>query len=784
MGVMEGIMRSKDMTYLQVLVPTEAAHAFVSEVGTRGVMEFADLNKEVQAYQRRFMPQIVRIGEMERMTTVLEEYLSKYHISYDAHIIPEDLEHRQPADVLDRLEEAIGRAYSLVKADSQIDEQLSNDYAEAREFEQVLHHLDAFLGEENTAREMLARRASESGLPEQAAAPLLRAADARRPNIGFNHLAGVLPEMKRRSLERQIFLASRGNTFCVFRDLDHGKQAFVVFFLGERLRGKLRRLCQLMDVRVYVDSLEQEDLGQKLDEMRARQRDVGVTVRRTRSGIRRVLREVATQVKDWRVALLQEKSVYHTLNRFKDSTRSHMFVAEGWVPTDERPQVENALRSVIPGDETHQAPVVIHELPRGDGSSPPTTFATDDFLSVFQRIVDTYGVPRYGETNPALFSIVSFPFMYGMMYGDVVHGAWVLLVGLALILVAPRFKGRRVPDSLQSLLPLRYLLLLMGLAAVFMGLVYNDALSLPMAMFDSAYTFTKVGDGADAHFEVERKIGSDGTPQVYAFGLDHAWYHTETHMVFFNSLKMKMSIVMGTAQMLFGLFLSLSNYVANKDKVSILLQFIPELIFLVAFNGFLCFGIFYKWTQEHIGGVRELPSLITVIVSVFLNMGTVDSDEVLADPNATKLGNRLLKNHAAQESLHSIVLALMLIAIPWLLLGKPVFLWWKNKRQNTGFRHSSLGVDEDSWDESAEGVGHLLVEQEHDADHEHGEFSFGSEMTHQMIHTMEYVLGTISNTASYLRLWALSLAHAQLSEVFFEQLVFNIGFGSGDGGSW
>jgi V-type H+-transporting ATPase subunit a len=115
----------------------------------------------------------------------------------------------------------------------------------------------------------------------------------------------------------------------------------------------------------------------------------------------------------------------------------------------------------------------------------PTWFKTNEVTATFQEIVDTYGTPNYLEANPALLSIVSFPFMFGMMFGDMGHGSLLLLAALILVFGADRM--RENGNSYESLLSVRYLFLFMGMSATYCGFIYNEFFAIQTNIFSSCY---------------------------------------------------------------------------------------------------------------------------------------------------------------------------------------------------------------------------------------------------------------------------------------------------------
>lgn len=68
--------------------------------------------------------------------------------------------------------------------------------------------------------------------------------------------------------------------------------------------------------------------------------------------------------------------------------------------------------------------------------------------------MDTYGVPRYKEANPALLTIITLPFLFGIMYGDIGHGGCILAFAVFLFVIRSKVTrakgGASIANSKQS----------------------------------------------------------------------------------------------------------------------------------------------------------------------------------------------------------------------------------------------------------------------------------------------------------------------------------------------
>ena len=52
--------------------------------------------------------------------------------------------------------------------------------------------------------------------------------------------------------------------------------------------------------------------------------------------------------------------------------------------------------------------------------------------------MDSYGVASYQEVNPGLFAVITFPFLFAVMFGDIGHGFIVLVAGALMCLFEKR----------------------------------------------------------------------------------------------------------------------------------------------------------------------------------------------------------------------------------------------------------------------------------------------------------------------------------------------------------
>ena len=563
-------------------------------------------------------------------------------------------------------------------------------------------------------------------------------------NIGF--VAGVIPRERIAAFERILWRTLRGNLYMNQSEIPEAiidptnnseqyKNVFVIFAHGKDLIAKIRKISESLGADLYSVDENSELRRDQIHEVNTRLGDLTNVLRNTLQTLNAELSMIARSLAAWIVIVKKEKGVYHTLNRCSyDQTRKTL-IAEAWCPTNSLPLIKSTLQDV--NDRAGlTVPTIINKI--RTSKTPPTYNRTNKFTECFQMIIDAYGTAKYQEVNPGLPTIVTFPFLFAVMFGDFGHGIIMLSAALAMIYFEKQLLRGKLDELFSMAFTGRYIMMMMGMYSIYTGLIYNDAFSKSVEIFPSMWSWPSDYQQGET-IEAVRKTG-----MTYPFGLDWGWHDSENELLFSNSYKMKLSILMGWAHMTFSLMWSLVNARYFKSKIDIWGNFVPGMIFFQSIFGYLAICMLYKWSVDWNAIGEAPPSLLNMLIYMFLSPGTTPE-----------------KLYSGQGFVQVVLVLMALACVPVMLFLKPLYLRYENnKARALGYRGigetarvSALDNDDDvgyvngnreslASDREANA---MITQDISEGEHEH--FEFSEEMIHQVIHTIGLSLHDIFSTA-------------------------------------
>ncbi|XP_050421597.1 V-type proton ATPase 116 kDa subunit a 1 isoform X2 [Adelges cooleyi] len=784
---MGSLFRSEEMALCQLFLQSEAAYACVSELGELGLVQFRDLNPDVNAFQRKFVSEVRRCDEMERKLRYLEKEIKKDGIPMMD--TGENPEAPQPREMID-LEATFEKLENELREVNHNAEALKRNFLELTELKHILRKTQVFfdemadpnredeqvtlLGEEGLRAGGQALKLGYSTRLLLWGSKLLKRSETKFElekvgNCYFRFVAGVILRERIPAFERMLWRACRGNVFLRQAEIETPledpstgdqvhKSVFIIFFQGDQLKSRVRKICEGFRATLYPCPEAPSQRREMAMGVMTRIEDLNTVLGQTQDHRHRVLVAAAKNIKNWFIKVVKIKAIYHTLNLFNLDVTQKCLIAECWVPLLDVETIQLALRRGTERSGSSVPPI----LNRMDTfEDPPTYNRTNKFTSAFQNLVDAYGVASYREINPTPYTIISFPFLFAVMFGDLGHGAIMFLFAAFLVLREKPLAAKKTDNEVWNIFfSGRYIILLMGLFSMYTGIIYNDIFSKSLNLFGCHWhTNYNVSTVLTNKFlQLNPALSSDYDQVPYPVGLDPVWQLADNKIVFLNAYKMKISIIFGVLHMLSGVTLSLYNYRYFKDRLSVLCDFIPQLIFLTFLFLYMVLLMFVKWiSYGPQNDFPDSPACAPSILITFINMVLFKDNPPLENCNTVYM-------FAGQGALQKFLVLVALLCVPIMLLAKPIYIMRQQKEKHVQLVNGHATTENGD----AEGAGRVVQPPPAGG---HDENEIGELFIHQGIHTIEYVLGSVSHTASYLRLWALSLAHAQLSDVLWSMVL-------------
>merc|ERR1719430_2626537 len=370
---------------------------------------------------------------------------------------------------------------------------LRKNHLELSELKNMLNKTEVFLSENQLN---LAELDENTRLLDDPSERDKESEEQNYASMKFNLTGGVIERARLLAFEKMLWRVSKGNVFLKVADIDEQmedpstgdvlyKAVFIIFFQGEALRPRVKKICEGFHASVYPCPDSGVERREMLCGVDTRLSDLSTVLTQTTEHRRRLLIAAAESLRKSYIKVRKMKAVYHVLNMFSRRDGGRVLIGEAWLPTSDILDIRTAVNN---GAQTAGAniPPTIERVPTTE--EHPTFNRTNKYTAGFQALIDSYGVNSYREVNPAAFTIATFPFLFAVMFGDAGHGTIMLLFALWMITKEKQLeKYVESSEIFKIFFGGRYIILMMSVSAIYTGLIYNDIFSKSFNIFGSHF---------------------------------------------------------------------------------------------------------------------------------------------------------------------------------------------------------------------------------------------------------------------------------------------------------